>query len=145
VGPGFLTEFEVLPGMGASADGIVSATHYTPVVTNPANEEFIARFQAMRGDNSLPGTYVEAGYLASLVAAEAIEAVGGDLSDNQRFLDALQALEVEGPSGAFHFDERGQGVRDLYIIEVVVNDDGSVTHQVVDVVSEVSQDWTPPQ
>jgi branched-chain amino acid transport system substrate-binding protein len=145
VGPGFLTEFEVLPGMGASADGIVSATHYTPVVTNPANEEFIAHFQAMRGDNSLPGTYVEAGYLASLVAAEAIEAVGGDLSDNQRFLDALQALEVEGPSGAFRFDERGQGVRDLYIIEVVVNEDGSVTHQVVDVVSEVSQDWTPPQ
>lgn len=145
IGPGFLTEFEVLPGMGSSANGIISATHYTPVATNPANEAFIAQFQAMRGDDSLPGTYVESGYLASLVAAEAIKAVGGDMSDTQAFLDALQTLEVEGPSGPFRFSESGQGVRDLYIIEVIVAEDGTITHQIVDVVPGVSQDWTMPE
>lgn len=143
VGPGFLTEFEVLPAMGDSAVGIISATHYTPVADNPANQHFIALFQSMKGDNSLPGTYIESGYLASLVAAEAIADVGGDLSDTQTFLDALQAEEVEGPGGAFHFDDHGQGVRNVYIIKVVNADDGSITHQIIDVLESVTQDWSP--
>ena len=99
----------------------------------------------MKGDNSLPGTYIESGYLASLVAATAVENVGGDLSDTQAFLNALQGVEVEGPGGSFRFDDHGQGIRNLYIIQVVKADDGSVTHSIIDVLENVTQDWAPPQ
>lgn len=146
VGPGFLTEFEVLPSMGDSAVGIVSATHYTPVADNAANQAFISLYHALKEDESLlPGTYIESGYLAALVSAQAVQAVGGNLSDTQAFLDALQALQVEGPGGMFSFDDHGQGIRNVYIIEVVKDADGNVTHQVISVLENVTQDWTPPQ
>jgi branched-chain amino acid transport system substrate-binding protein len=131
--------------MGEAAVGILSATHYTPVADDAANQEFVALFQAMKGDDSLPGTYIEAGYIASLVAAEAIADVGGDLSDTQRFLDTLEALEVEGPSGSLRFDARGQAIRDVFVIEVVPSGDGGVTHRIVEVIPAVTQDWSPPQ
>ncbi|MDX1414939.1 MAG: ABC transporter substrate-binding protein, partial [Candidatus Promineifilaceae bacterium] len=143
VGPGFITESEILPSMGPAAAGIVSATHYTPAVDNAANENFIALYQSAGGD--LPGTYVESGYLAAQVTAAALEAVAGDLSDAQPFLDALHELEIEGPGGRFAFDERGQGIRNVYIIEVVEDDDGNLDHQLLDTLESVTQDWTTPE
>lgn len=142
VGPGFLTEAEILPEMGRSAVGIVSATHYTPAADNAANQRFIELFQASR--EGLPGTYIESGYLAALIAASAIEAVGGDMSDTQTFLDALQSLEVEGPGGTFSFDERGQGLRNVYIVEVVEDENGNIVHELLDEIEDVSQDWSAP-
>lgn len=143
VGPGFISEAEILPEMGESALGMVSATHYTPVEDNEANQEFIELYLESTGEER-PGTYVEAGYLAALVAASAIDQVNGDMGDTQAFLDALTSLEVEGPGGPFSFDDRGQGIRNVYIVEVVEDEDGNITHSILDVIENVSQDWTTP-
>ena len=143
VGPGFITESEILPSMGSAADGIISATHYTPAIDGAENNQFIELYQATGGD--LPGTYVESGYLASQVTVAALEAIAGDMSDTQGYLDALQSLEIEGPGGTFRFDERGQGIRNVYIIEVVEDDDGNLNHALLEVLEEVTQDWTIPE
>ncbi|HBY92953.1 MAG TPA: hypothetical protein DEP84_03150 [Chloroflexi bacterium] len=141
VSPGFLTEGEVLQSQGKDALGIISATHYTPVLDNPENKTFLEQYEAKFG--GLPGTYVEAGYLGAVVVAAAIEAVGGDLSDKQPFLDALAELNLDTPAGPFRFDARGQAIRNIYITRVVEAGDGSVTHEVIDVIEDVSQDWSP--
>jgi branched-chain amino acid transport system substrate-binding protein len=138
VSPGFLTEAEVLPAMGDAALGIMSATHYAPVLDFDANETFVEI-----NEGAPPGTYLESGYLGAQVVAEAIAAVEGDLSDPQPFLDALAATDLASPSGPFSFDERGQSVRNLYIIQVVQDEDGDYTHEVIDVIEGITQDWTP--
>ena len=138
VSPGFLTEAEVLPAMGDSSLGIISGAHYAPVLDTAANADFVAL-----NDNNPPGTYLESGFLGAQIVAEAIATVGGDFSDTQAFLDALAATQAAVPSGDFSFDARGQSVRSLYIIQVVKADDGSYTHEVLDEIEGVTQDWTP--
>lgn len=138
VSPGFLTEAEVLPAMGDAALGIISATHYAPVLDFPANKAFVD----LNG-GAAPGTYLESGYLGAQIVAEAIAAIAGDFSDTQAFLDALAASNASVPSGPFAFDARGQSIRNLYIIQVVKDADGSYTHEVLDTIEGVTQDWTP--
>lgn len=131
----------VLEQMGADALGLVQGVQYTPILDNPENQTFLELFEAEVGGE--PGVYQEEGYLGAMVAAAAIDAVGGDLSDTQAFLDAVAALEVDTPSGPFRFDESGQSVRNTYITRVVETDDGGVTHEVIDTIEDVSQDWMP--
>lgn len=131
----------VLEAMGETALGLVQSAQYVPVLDTPENQEFLALYDAQIGGE--PGVYVEEGYLGAMVAARAIEAVGGDLSDKQAFLDALAGLEFNGPAGPFRFDERGQSVRSAYITRVVEAPGGGVAHEVIDVIENVTQDWTP--
>lgn len=131
----------VLEQMGADALGLVQGVQYTPVLDNPENQTFLDLFDTEVGGE--PGVYQEEGYLGAMVAAGAINAVGGDLSDTQAFLDAVATLELDTPSGPFRFDESGQSVRNTYITRVVETDDGGVTHEVVETIEDVSQDWMP--
>ncbi len=131
----------VLEAMGATADGLVQASQYTPVLDNPENLAFLELYDAQIGGE--PGVYVEEGYLGAEVAARVIEIVGGDLSDVQAFLDALAGLEFSGPSGPIRFDENGQSVRNVYITRVVIGEDGTARHEMIDVIEDVTLDWAP--
>lgn len=131
----------VLGAMGGSAEGLVQAAQYTTVLDTPENKTFLELYEAQLGGE--PSVYVEEGYLGAEVAARAIESLGGDLSDIQAFLDALAGLDFDGPSGPIRFDKNGQSVRNVYITRVVVGEDGTVQHEVIDVIEDVTLDWTP--
>jgi branched-chain amino acid transport system substrate-binding protein len=141
VGPGFLTEGEVLAAQGEDAEGIITATHYTPQIDNPENAAFLELYEKEHG--SAPGTYVEAGWLAAQVAAHAIDAVGGDLSDTEAFLQAIAATELNSPSGPISFDDHGQVVRNLYMTRAEKGEGDEMTLAVVDVIEKVTQNWKP--
>lgn len=130
----------VLEPMGDTAEGLVQGGQYSPSLDNPENQAFLEMFAAEVGGE--PGVYVEEGYLGAMVTATALTAVGGDLSDEQAFLDALAALELDTPSGPFRFDENGQSVRNVYITRVVAQD-GAFVQEVIATIEGVSQDWTP--
>jgi branched-chain amino acid transport system substrate-binding protein len=131
----------VLGAMGGTAEGLVQAAQYTTVLDTPENKAFLELYEAQVGGE--PSVYVEEGYLGAEVAARALESLGGDLSDIQAFLDALAGLDFDGPSGPIRFDENGQSVRNVYITRVVVGEDGTVQHEVIDVIEDVTLDWTP--
>jgi len=139
VAPDYFTA-GVLQPMGEDALGLVQGGQYIPALDNPENKAFLELYNAAVGGE--PGVYAEEGYLGAAVAAAAIEAVGGDLSDTQAFLGALAAVELDTPAGPFHFDKNGQSVRNVYITRVVEKD-GAITHEVLDVIEGVSQDWKP--
>lgn len=131
----------VLEGMGANAVGLVQGTQYVPVLDNSENQAFLDVYDSEVGGQ--PGVYEAEGYLGAEVAARAISAVGGNLEDTQAFLDALAGLEFDGPAGPFRFGDDGQSVRNVYITRVVETADGGVAHEVIDVIEDVSLDWTP--
>jgi branched-chain amino acid transport system substrate-binding protein len=140
VGSDFLTA-GVLDAMGENAVGIVQGAAYTPILDNAENAAFQELYDSQIG--GVAGSYIAEGYNGAEVAARAIEAVGGDMSDPQVFLDALGAVEFDGVAGPFHFGADGQSVRSVYITEIVQNDDGSVSQVVKDVIEDVGMDWTP--
>lgn len=142
VGSGFLTA-GVLEAMGENAVGIVQGAAYTPVLDNPENAAFQELYDSQVG--GVAGVYIAEGYNGAEVAARAIEAVGGDMSDPQAFLDALAAVEFDGIAGPFRFGDDGQSVRNVYITEIVQNDDGTVSQVVNDVIEDVDLEWAPPE
>ncbi len=141
VEPGFMASPEALEAMGDAASGIVQAAPYTAVIDNPENENFLALYDETFG--GVPDYYVEEGYLAANAASLALEAIGGNMSEQQPFLDALAELQFEGPSGTVSFDDHGQAIRDVYLVEVVAQDGGGLGYEVLDSVVDVSQEWTP--
>ncbi|MHB8869841.1 MAG: ABC transporter substrate-binding protein [Thermoleophilia bacterium] len=139
---GSLTEDEILPEMGDAALGIVDTTCYAPSIDNPVNTKMKELYaQVKPGSN--PGWYVYQGYLGAMVAASAIESLGGDVSDKDAFLAAIQGVTLDGPGGPFAFDESGQAVLSQYLTKVEKGDDGTLVHVIFDQVPAVSQAWTP--
>jgi len=139
---GSLTEDEVIPQMGDDALGITGTTCYTWSLNNEVNNALCDQYDPTGAKH--PGWYVYQGYLGAMVAKTAIETVGGDLSDKQAFLDAIQNVSIDGPGGPFKFDDRGQCILNQYIVKVEKNSNGELYHKVYDTFESVSQSWTPP-
>lgn len=140
VAPGYYTA-GVLGEMGATADGLIQATQWSSSLDTPENQAFLDLYASDIGGEA--GVYVEEGYLSAEVAARALEAVDGDPSDTQAFLDALSTLEFVSSAGPFRFAENGQSVRNVYITEVVLNDDGTPVQNVIETIEDVGLDWQP--
>jgi branched-chain amino acid transport system substrate-binding protein len=139
-GPDFLT-VGTLQAMGAAAEGTVQGAQYVPVLDTPENKAFLELSAAKLGGE--PSVYVEEGYVLALAVAKAVEGVGGDVSDKQKFVEAIGSVEFTGPAGPLRFDENGQSVRNVYITRVVLQADGTPTYEVLSTVEDVSQDWMP--
>lgn len=131
----------VLGVMGAGAEGLIQSTQWVSGLDTAANAAFLSYFDATVGGEA--GVYVEEGYLAAEVAAQAIAAAGGDVSDKASFMETIKSLNFESTAGPFRFDENGQSVRTAYITEVVVNADGSVSQKIIATIEDVDMNWTP--
>jgi branched-chain amino acid transport system substrate-binding protein len=139
---GSLTEDEVLPEMGDAALGITGTTCYTWSLDSPVNKTFTEQYSA--DGSKHPGWYVYQGYMGAMVAAAALDQVGGDVSDKQAFLTAIQGVKVDGPGGPFSFDDQRQAVLNQYIVKVEKDSSGLLYHKVYETYDAVSQSWTPP-
>ena len=83
-------------------------------------------------------------YLAGKAAGEAIKAVGGNVEDQARFLDALRRVRFEAPGGPFRFDDKQNAVIPTYLRRVD-RVGGKLQNTVIDVVPDVDQFWKPPK
>ncbi|MDH3704693.1 MAG: ABC transporter substrate-binding protein, partial [Acidimicrobiia bacterium] len=80
-------------------------------------------------------------YSAGLALVQALEEVGGDLSDNQAALrDALSNLTLEAPYGPITLDENRQAVVDTFVAQLVVDEEsGEVVQETTVIVPGVDQ------
>ncbi len=79
-------------------------------------------------------------YAAGKAFTQALEAVGGDLSDNHAALrDELSNLTLDAPYGTVTLDENRQGIIDTFVAQLVVDDNGEVVQETRYIVPEVDQ------
>lgn len=109
VGAGFLTETDVLPGQGKSALDAVTSLHWSTTLDNPANKKFIEDYKK-KFPNKEVDVFAVQGYDTARVIVEALNAVKGDTSDKQKFLDTIKAVKFDSPRGGFAFDPVTQNV-----------------------------------
>lgn len=120
-----------LPEVGDAALGIVSAINYAARYERPQNQEFVQKFQEKF--NALPGHLEYWGYITIMILAHALEAVNGDTSDKQAFLDAIKNVSFEGPMNRVRFHPETQGVITTVIVRRVDRlPDGSLGNVVID-------------
>ena len=128
--------------VGEQALGVVSWMSYSPTVDTPENKRFVQAFNRKYKKDPVYNNHL--GYLAAKATGEALKAVGGNVEDQARFLEALRRTRFEAPGGPFRFDDKQNAVIPTYLrrVEKV---GGKYQNTVFDVVPDVDQFWKPPK
>ncbi len=127
---GFMVEEDVLPAVGRAALGARSSLHWAVRLDNAVNREFVASYR--RRFNASPSVFSMQGYDAARVMVEAIDAVGGDLSNKDRFIQALEGVRFDSPRGRFEFDPATHHVLQNIYVREVRDFQGELANAVID-------------
>jgi len=140
VAQGALTPETLLPSMGEAALGIITAKQFAPNfeshLESTGTKRFIRSFSATFGKPFTSWAYQS--YGAARAFSEALKAVGGNIEDKPKFLEALRKVRFATPLGPFQFDANQQVIFDVYIREVRKSN-GEYTNIAFDVIRNVSQ------
>jgi branched-chain amino acid transport system substrate-binding protein len=87
-----------------------------------------------------PGLFATGYYIATKAAIEGLNAVNGDLSDNQKALRAwLSSAKLQTPVGEITLDENRQAIAVNFVTEVVEGPGGNLVNKVVKVTEPINQ------
>ena len=131
-----------LKSVGDAALGIVNWMSYSATVDNAENKKFVQAFTKRFKKDPVYNNHL--GYLAARSVGEALKAVGGNVEDQAKFLEALRKVKFEAPGGPFRFDDKQNAIIPTYIRRVE-RVGGKLQHTVFDVVHDVDQFWKPPK
>ncbi|MEM1045301.1 MAG: ABC transporter substrate-binding protein [Pseudomonadota bacterium] len=126
----------------ANMEGVLGSQmtqQWDPTLDNAANKKFVEDFRAKH--NRYPSFYAAQAYDAIMLIKSAVDAVNGDLSDQDAVRSALKAADFSSVRGDFAFGTNHMPVQDFYLREVVEDADGNWTSKVVKTVFE---DHTDP-
>lgn len=132
LGSGFVTD-GVLEAQGDAADGVLTVLHYGEGLDNPVDKKFREAYSSEYGEQ--PDVYSVQGYDAGLLLVQGLEAVGGDTSDQEALIAAMEKAEIDSPRGAYKFSKAHHPVQNIYLREAR---DG--VNQVIDVAAEALAD-----
>lgn len=127
-GPAFSFDERILKAVGPAALGVKNGSQWTHDLDNEANKQFVAAYQKAYG--RMPTLYASQGYDTARLIGSALKSVDGDLSDLDKFKQAVKAADFASVRGNFSFGSNQHPVQDLYIREVI-SKDGGFTNQTV--------------
>lgn len=112
---GDVVDDNLLPAMGDSVDGVISAWHYQADIQNPANEKLLAGYREMFGADAVPSYRVVQGYDAMALIYQALEKTGGK-TDTDSLMAAIKGAKLDSPRGPIMIDpETRDIVENVYI------------------------------
>jgi branched-chain amino acid transport system substrate-binding protein len=128
----FLSAFTIdettLPATRDAALGLFSGAQWTPDLDNPANNTFVAAFEAEYG--YVPSLFAAQAYDAGHLIDSAVSATGGDLRDKGRLIEAFEKADFKSTRGAFRFNTNHMPIQDFYLTEAVLRDGEYITSAV---------------
>ena len=127
-GPAFSFDQGILGAVGDAALGVKNSSQWSKDIDNPTNKKFVSDYKKAYG--RLPSLYASQGYDAARLIASALEAVNGNISDKDAFRKALRKADFDSVRGAFEFGPNHHPVQDIYIREVV-REDNVLTNKIV--------------
>jgi branched-chain amino acid transport system substrate-binding protein len=135
-----ITDESLLKTMGDEALGLFTALQYSAVLQTPVAQAFVKKFKDEYKD--VPGYRAEAGYVAGLVIARALENTHGNPGAGMGLVKALRAVRIsDAPRGPISFDEYGGVIGNVYIRRVD-RVGGELQNTVIATIPNVSQFWT---
>ncbi len=131
---------QYLKGIGEDrTEGVFYAVSHTEDATTPGNEEFVAKYKEMFGDQPVQEDAADA-FAAAQVMAAAVEAVGGCAKEDQtKLADWLRENEVETILGPLSWDETGAPEGEFLIgqwqdgkAEIVLPEEAATSDKIVE-------------
>lgn len=134
IGGTIMADQTVLTSKGRAKDALVGTPTSGPFAIDdpsPAWQEYVKLYQDSIPEADrfpTPSLFGVGYYVATLAAIQALEAVGGDLSDGQmKFHEALSTMPLATPLGTVTLNENRQAAGSVFITEVVEDGQGGLT------------------
>jgi len=116
IGPGDVTDDELLPTMGDAILGAVTAHFYSAAHPSPINKAFVKAFEQHNGYR--PNFMVVSGYDGMHLIYEALKKSNGS-ADSKALMSAMKGMAWESPRGPMSIDpETGDVTHNIYIRKV---------------------------
>jgi branched-chain amino acid transport system substrate-binding protein len=116
IGPGDVTDDELLPTMGDAILGAVTAHFYSAAHPSPKNKAFVKAFEQHNGYR--PNFMVVSGYDGMHLIYEALKKSNGS-ADSKTLMSAMKGMAWESPRGPMSIDrETGDVIHNIYIRKV---------------------------
>jgi branched-chain amino acid transport system substrate-binding protein len=116
IGPGDVTDDDLLKDMGDAALGTVTAHIYSAAHPSAVNKEFVAAYK--KAFNQRPGFMAVGGYDGIHLIYEALKKTGGK-TDGDSLIAAMKGMAWESPRGPISIDpETRDIVQNVYIRKV---------------------------
>lgn len=126
-GPGFSFSQDVLPAIGDAALGVKNSATWSKDLDNEANKKFVEAFKAEY--KRLPSIYAAQSWdTANLILAALSKA---SAKDKDAFRAALKAADFKSVRGEFAFNNNNHPIQNIYVREVVKEDDGVLTNKII--------------
>src|SRR6202049_153686 len=116
IGPGDVTDDDLLNGMGDAVIGTVTAHLYSAAHPSAMNKEFVAAYK--KAFSSRPGFMAVSGYDGIHLIYEALKKTGGN-TEGDKLIEAMKGMKWESPRGPISIDpETRDIVQNIYIRKV---------------------------
>lgn len=134
----------VLGSEGKRKDYMIGTPSAGPIADSwddPRWTKFVADYKAAFPDGfPSPSLFAHGYYVSTLAVLNALDAVGGDLSDGHAKLrQTMATMELDTPTGLVKLDKNRNGIADIFLTEVAEADDGTLYNKVVKVIPQVPQ------
>ncbi len=117
-------DVNIVKAVGEAAIGTNGSTHWNTDFDNPANKKFMDAW--MKKYNRLPTYYAGQAYDTALAIGAALKGVKGDLSDTEKFRQAMLKADFEAVRGKFKFGPNQHPIQDWYATKVEKDASGNV-------------------
>jgi len=116
IGPGDVTDDDLLPGMGDAAIGTVTAHFYSTDHPSAMNKKYVAAFE--KANNFRPAFMSVGGYDGMHLIYEALKKTGGK-ADGDSLIAAMKGMKWESPRGPISIDpETRDIIQNIYVRKV---------------------------
>jgi branched-chain amino acid transport system substrate-binding protein len=134
----------VLGYKGKRRDSLIGTPSSSPIAdgnTDPAWKKFVEDYKTAFPDGfGSPSLFAHGYYVNTKAALDALDAVKGDLSQNQAALrKTLSTMTLKTPTGDVKLDANRNAVASIFLSEVAMGSDGALFNKVVKVVPNVNQ------
>ena len=106
IGPGDVTDDDLLPGMGNAAIGTVTAHHYSADHNSAMNKIYVAAFE--KANHFRPNFMSIGGYDGMHLIYAALKETGGK-ADGDSLIAAMKGMKWESPRGPIEIDPENSG------------------------------------
>jgi branched-chain amino acid transport system substrate-binding protein len=126
IGPGDVTDDDLLPNMGDAVIGAVTAHMYSASHPSKMNKDYVAAFE--KAYNFRPNFMSVGGYDGMHLIYEALKKTNGD-TDGDKLMAAMKGMKWESPRGPISIDADTRDIVQNIYIRKVEKVDGKLYNQ----------------
>ncbi|HLQ31077.1 MAG TPA: ABC transporter substrate-binding protein [Chloroflexota bacterium] len=129
--------------LGSTINGLVVESAYMEALNTPANQNYLKLYYA-KYPNRPPSQENAFGWSGIQFLDEALKKVNGDVSDTQKFLQALYSTTIDSPRGPLKLDEHHDAIADTFVYQFEAGSNGP-TEKPLTTYSQIGQFWDRTQ